>query len=454
MVTANLSPDATGVTVAACSKIDHLSPGDRIDLIGAALAVVLAIAIQVQFDMPLWGGVVRIGAADPVVLIFGLAFVTLLLRRNLAVNPTVVPGLLWWIAAMFAALAIALIVGRVHLGQWSQWAIANRFFGFGLLVAYFFVVAWSISLFGESWRQCWILTFVATLCVIAALETALIVSFGLGVRLPVWHSDWQAIGFMRNPNALAPLLLVGLCLNWAYAAAKRPLFSPFWSMTATTVLLAASYYTGSRAAWLAIGLVSIWALAVWKLRGHHIWLPTVIGACLILMPAAAQWIAYDALGVLSADTYNIPGPNLNHVGQPDAIWIDGSSVYRIEQAIQALRMWWEAPLLGRGLGVFLAWEVAQSDAPLVIHNSLLWLLAETGLAGTVAFVGFLFACLWSCWRRSTNNLDPICQAMIAIILSVGVMAMFHDLLYQRVLWLVLAIAVALPASQGRVRGSR
>lgn len=70
---------------------------------------------------------------------------------------------------------------------------------------------------------------------------------------------------------------------------------------------------------------------------------------------------------------------------------DTDADYRIDSNLEALRLWWERLLPGRGLGSFL-WsqgrEVRFDGFRPTIHNSLPWILAEMGTVGAIAFPGF------------------------------------------------------------------
>jgi hypothetical protein len=103
-----------------------------------------------------------------------------------------------------------------------------------------------------------------------------------------------------------------------------------------------------------------------------------------------------------------------------------------------LRMFLTHPVFGAGLGAFIHdWP---GKVPLVIHSTLVWLLAEFGLVGTAIFlipVIRLFASEAIRFRRN----DTAGYLIILIIAALASMSIFHELLYQRIFWLVLGAAL-------------
>src|SRR5690606_9308926 len=115
------------------------------------------------------------------------------------------------------------------------------------------------------------------------------------------------------------------------------------------------------------------------------------------------------------------------------------------QRIASLRGGWEMftahPIIGAGLGAFIEDYTRENGTPLVIHSTPLWLLAELGLLGFAAFAAPFFRILkreawWSDGR------DPARAFLILALLGFAVMALVHDLLFQRALWLLAGAGLA------------
>ena len=101
-----------------------------------------------------------------------------------------------------------------------------------------------------------------------------------------------------------------------------------------------------------------------------------------------------------------------------------------------------SPIYKRAIGSFMASEIRMGRAPLVIHSTPIWLLAELGLVGLCIFVAPAFRIFWSEIRRRTP--DTSAFLLVMIIGGFAVMSLVHEMLYQRTLWLLLGAALASP----------
>jgi len=81
---------------------------------------------------------------------------------------------------------------------------------------------------------------------------------------------------------------------------------------------------------------------------------------------------------------------------------------------------------------------------LIIHNSLLWVAAELGLVGLCAY-GFLFVAIGNAVRTRRERTDSK-VLIVGCIVAFAVVSLAHDMMYQRVLWLLLGAAMASPCA--------
>jgi O-antigen ligase len=106
------------------------------------------------------------------------------------------------------------------------------------------------------------------------------------------------------------------------------------------------------------------------------------------------------------------------------------------------------PLFGAGLGAFYKSQsdlaLPLAERALIIHNSFLWILAEAGLFGFIVIFGPPI--IWGVrtflnmkWRT-----DPYLCGFLLILANASIMGMAHELMYQRVFWLMLGIFLARP----------
>ena len=225
----------------------------------------------------------------------------------------------------------------------------------------------------------------------------------------------RASGSFGQPNPFAGYLgltlpvAVSLAL-WAWTAllhnnTRRP-DAVLWSLfyTAATVLIAAGLIASwSRGAWLG-GAVGVAIVLVLRSRTAAV----VTGLAVLTVLVALL------LGAFSPET--VPAPIAERVqdipayfGLTDALSqpvtdANFAVLERLAHWVAAERMWASAPWLGVGPGNFntvyplvrlARWDIALGHA----HNIYLNVLAETGLAGLLAYTGLLVTALAFVWRR-------------------------------------------------------
>jgi hypothetical protein len=125
---------------------------------------------------------------------------------------------------------------------------------------------------------------------------------------------------------------------------------------------------------------------------------------------------------------------------------------RLRSILRGLSLWASSPVLGTGIGGVDAWYRAAGLQPLVIHNVLVWFLAETGLVGT----GIAIVSLALLLRRAVGALAEggtrIAAARLIVVVAVfSAASMLHDFFYQRGFWFVLGCLMTAMASVRRSR---
>jgi O-antigen ligase len=111
---------------------------------------------------------------------------------------------------------------------------------------------------------------------------------------------------------------------------------------------------------------------------------------------------------------------------------------------RTLDLWLPEPVFVAGLGRYFAIQQAEDNGRLiVIHNTGLWLLVETGIVRVAVFIGAFTTILIGVWRRARRTAIPNNRAFhqnaLIFLLGFAVMSLGHDLLYQKILCLVLAV---------------
>lgn len=431
----------------------------------------LAIAFQIQVTPTIFGSIIRVSLADLLSpLVLALIVWDSVRHRTLPRLAWRPPRLWLWLVAMTAAVTTSLIVGRIEIGQWFAWAVISKFAGWFVLLWYFLLAGWFVCKLGPRAHQGFAALLVQAFAVVAAADL-LVRAIKLAnptafTKVPLGHLRLQ--GLMENPNAYA--FLAGVTLLFWLCLERRPRASVFYGVT--TIQLAIIIMAASRGLWLALTLVAVLILCLFPSRRQGLLRPVVYAAPLAValvtlisvMPTVDRYVDSGR----SERTY--PGSSAIILVPPSAMselriaGQDADVDYRITSNLEALRRWWESPLFGQGLGSFL-WsqgqEVRADGFRPTIHNSLLWILAEMGLIGAVAFLGFFFLCLRALWPGRGKD-DPEDESdaesslqlasFLMLVLFAG-MSLSTEILYQRHVWFLLGLALALRcASETRHSG--
>lgn len=191
------------------------------------------------------------------------------------------------------------------------------------------------------------------------------------------------------------------------------------------IVLAGLVWTGSRAGLLA-GMTVLLVAGIGRLANRRMlgW-----GAVFAATLWAGVW-----LGGLGAGVQNVPVQS--------ALSGEFSDRERWATLIHALELWQESPILGAGLGVFIAKSPAWLGYPQVIHNTPLWLLAEFGLVG-VMIVGWAFFLLVRHAIRF-DTLQPARRVLLFLIMVFAIFSFAHEIFFQRIFWFVLGAMLARP----------
>lgn len=385
------------------------------------LATVLAVALQVQATLPIGESGVRAAVSDlflPIALIYtGLWLLTSPTRLSWRI-----PGVWWWLIAISVALTISLIVGRQNLGEWSLWALLNKWAGWFALACYFVIGGAIVRAGGMELRTEFVHTFLIAAAVISLVNVVAFPWLLPHYSLPFGIEFNRATGGMQNSNAFGFLLAVAsllvLATQYRLAVVLPPLLTALW-------------FTSSRGALIAFacGLVALLILHRPPLRK----IATTIGVTIAAIVAiTAISVVVEPAQIARAQSGSAPIGFLSSERlDPEADTIQK----RQSQYERAITFFRQAPVFGNGLGYFL------EKTGVTLHNSLLWLLIETGLVGTVAMTGFLLTAVYYLYR---GRKDPFLLGVFAVSIAFMVMSATGEFLYQRHLWLLLGMALALP----------
>lgn len=397
-------------------------------------AVALPLAALVQIKLPFGPAGIAITLSDIVVAVaIPIPLVRSWRHQSLNVD-SLVPRLPVWLALLTLVLIIGISVGLVRWG-FQSWTV-TRLIGWIVILAHLLVASWIAS--ETTARRLATQTFVIAAAAIIAVD--LVTIFAKTVFVAPENCGWvePAFGLTPNPNSYAFMLLMAIAVT--ANEMRRDLFGrQAVNAGLVTVLAFDLILTSSRSAWTAAIVVAIIALvAGWTRR-----LQLVIGAA-IGVAMAALLIKFLVCSTSTAVTDDIHGLGaiVTNSSSMDAPMTERLYTYR-----RAIEMFMEHPFIGAGIGAFLAAELARGSWALIIHSTPLWLLGEIGLLGAGCFAAFAIAVLVALVAHIRNGPperkgDAITALLIVI--AFGIMSMAQELLYQRSLWIVLALFIFAP----------
>lgn len=413
--------------------------------------VALAIAIQVQVTVPFTVAGLKLNAGDPMVAgLVGLVTLCLLKARNRDIGwAWRLPRVWLWLGALTAVLTLALLVGYLRMQQLSMWAVANKYIGWFVLLGYFASGAYISAVFGTTGQRVFLRTFIVFAALTAAASGLLLLLADFHIRTGWPIGDPVARGLMGNSNAFAFVLLVALAALYAGQKATDQLFGQTAAVLLMVLLWAGLWYCGSRAAWGAtIGLTLV-AAALRSLP----WREFAVAICALAL--AILLVAQSMPEAQSGDPSTTTAARLSSLHTPQKLVNDPSNVERFQGYWDAYALWRENLFLGIGLGSFLHDQQSRYEQPLVIHGTALWILTEMGILGALVFAAFawkLFCSLRPIYSSVLDRGHTIRMMGLLVLAVFGAMSLLHELLFQRVLWLMLGLVLCLPGQTAEAVG--
>ena len=450
-----LSAPALAIPRGSRSATDRLAAQPRGSLIlgydqiaGLALGLGTACLLFFQFPLTLFGSEVTVNLADGVSLLALGLIAAGQFTAGRMIQRLPLPALIW-LCAITIVLLLSFAIGVSRFGV-TGWALNNRIIGWLIVLGY---VACGTLLVGH-----FRLHGLRQMLVVLALTAVSICIVRIGFDLVAYYkliqvSYRQFDGFSANRNAFAFQLLVatiGAVAVLPQLQRGRQLIA--WSGV-IGVLFLGQWLTGSRTGVATLLLfLALWTILVPAYRK---------GLVLSLAVAALSAVFLQALPYMIRDIVNLFGTSAKSeswvVLQGMESLAESAVTERLASLRLGLELWLSNPIFGAGLGAAIRENAGNNGGPLVIHNTLLWVLAELGLPGL-----FVVCSLpaWLIWRQRktlfaialTRHLSTVQATAIGLVLAFAMFGMAHDIAYQRIFWLVLGgLLVLVPGTPTTTR---
>lgn len=426
------------------------------------LAVFLGIAIQIQTSILTGDDYkgIRINLADMILPLAGISILTSLILNRSKWPSWSVPLCYGFLAVLTGIMTFALICGYHSNGEWTTWALINKYTGWFILLSYFALGGWLSTNHNKCFLPVFTKSFVYCACILAFFFT--IKAYLPHVIWDEWHNLYktQIEGLSGNRNAFAFIFFTALCIaSLIRRDTAQFLIPPYitialWALSPFFIL-----YNGSRAGFILI-LLLLLSLTVVNFRffaGRII--PVILLSCVLITVSIGDDVRNIVIKQQKERSEAIV--KLTNTPIDDMTDLDRKTKARTSEYMRfrvfydAVDLWKTSPMMGAGLGTFLHNQYEKYDSKNtivdIIDSTPLWLLTETGIIGLLCFLTFYIMALYSLWRYKRQNHDTLhgqfTGAVIIIMIGFGLMSLLHELLYTRFLWLFMGLALGLTSDQ-------
>lgn len=333
----------------------------------------------------------------------------------------------WHNSITWLAISVILLGNAVFFfttGTTSTWAIVQKSVGFlALMLGYVMVSEYA----SQGWERVEHLTrwFVR---VVTAHAIGGILNFFLHLQsrwFPKVGSSGRLSGYYLDPNAFGGLLATAFVIALVIYFRKGRLYRPIEGAVSASALAIATFLTYSRSCWIGLVAGTVLGFLVGRVRHRLVSVAVVI--------ALGVMVYFAVPRVIKEDT----GESETTGWQSTEVLVfrERSVDQRVDIIKEAVTMFWQSPIWGKGLGYFLY----KNGNQLLIHNTFFWILAELGLIGALFFIWFILGH----FRRSLSSIrhgpDRALSTSIGLMCGFAAMASFSlgiEALYQRHWWLL------------------
>jgi len=406
--------------------------------------VFFAIALQIQitlFSHASYPGL-RLNLADLALPVLGVYIFSMLTRGVSAWPRWERPIGYWCFILLSGVIFLSCINGYFTMGQWSNWALFNKTVGWFVLMGYLGCGAWLAQQTHD--KDTFKVFIVAFLGFISLSLIYDVVTYFIYWEMQVptnFKLGLDVEGFMQNRNAFAFLFLTALFMA-SESVKHAPILSKsfhrlilfFWGLVPFCILM-----NGSRALWVCLFIFIFALMTRYKKQAITIIIPALligsIFTVIIFQDSAARALRpfqYASM-IFEADDHKEEFANAR--GLPQNYEQD-----RITTLLQGLQLIREYPVMGAGLGAVIEGQRQErSSPPVVMDNTLFWVLVEMGPLGLFSFLFIYIMMLHSLFKR--RNESALIGAAFFMLLSFGVFSLFHEVLYTRFLWFILGMTL-------------
>ena len=412
-------------------------------LVSWGIPVFVAALIVFQARLVTHTGWVTFNLADPFAIVGGIIFALLAFTGRGWKNVWKIQGINVALILITGVMGLAFLHGWAMFGV-TEWALYNRLVGWLLLLCYLLTGALIARSVGSIGLRTIARVYLVSCVVIISLE--IVVRLGASFVGLDYEDFYTGLvyssfsGMIGNPNAfgLQLVLAMSLGLSGQYFWVGR--YSSTIQHAFLGVIFAGIVFTGSRASALALIIIVCGSLLLRRSNIRQLLSTVGVGAAVVLLVLVANHISMSSGGSNS-------GVHPEEFFSPE--YVGFVYVDRWESMVVGWEMFVSHPIFGAGLGAYMEDHLNRRGFPHVIHSSYLWLLAEFGIVGFIAFLTVpanVVQWIWRNWARRWEW-DWTIIAGIGCLVTFGFMSLVHELVYQRIVWFMCGVLFAIPKSK-------
>ncbi|MBF0249702.1 MAG: flippase-like domain-containing protein [Alphaproteobacteria bacterium] len=396
-------------------------------LIAFICGTAVALLIGSQTQIATATSKMTVNLADPFALIGGLTFMAFWYFWHKGNAIWRIPYMSLGLGLFAAMILLGWLWGFASYGSGS-WASVNRGFGLVFVMSYLASGAMFTAFFGRR-------SIFVVLRVMFFISATAYLLFWIALNLQIYPFNWnegmnwyphQFSGLAFNRNAFAFQMVMVFAVLISAPRSSKSLIRDM-ALAGVAFLILAS---GSRSGILAIALMSAAAFVLRTIEWRSVL--RVVG--LVALFVTIEWGGHVLMEPIARMVHSTPRDQ-NLVGHLANIDMLEMQYERIYSYIGALRMWRENPLFGGGLGAF----ISSQDHPLVIHNTVLWVMAEMGGVGLMMWLFLPVALVSYAARNGLRRVAWEDAALLLCLLGAFSFSLFHEIYYQRALWFFIGL---------------
>jgi len=319
-----------------------------------------------------------------------------------------------WHFGIAATFAVGSFVAALRFGVLDRYELLNKDAGLLLPFVSYAAITSSIRGWDDIRRILKVFTLSVVLQNILAVGSFLLTYFFGVTNSFALYQGLRLSGMLLDPNAYGGLLVAAYVICEGASLGQMPLYNGTTLWLCRVTLGLGILFTFSRSAWLALFLAFLLLCAVQTKLAIRLALAGLIGTpCLLLFMGQRFLPVFEEM---ASRPKQVQG--------------------RFDLIHAALQAFAHHPFFGGGIGSF---RLGEGE---IAHNSAMWFLADFGMIGLAALLGFLgwfFAKSWFAYRFAPEREQPLALALLLAHTAMFGLAMGIEAFYQRHWWLVFGL---------------